>query len=332
MLASTLPIGTEFQWDGWYFSEKLDGEQAIWDGGVTRGMSCREVPFANVAKHGRYVVEPLATGLWSRYAQPIQAPAWWLDRLPAMPLVGEIWAGFSGYQRVTAARKLVPIDAEWEGITYNVFDSPHIGVWLAAGEIDIPNMKLVIPPGMEAWFVKRGAKHLGHRGCLAQVYTALSETLEINNVVRLVAQTAIDSKEQLAARFSEVLARGGEGGILRDPYSVWVPGRSKKCLKQKPFLDTEGTVVGWTCGEGKFLGMMGALILLWQGKTFKISGFTNDERDVGPDGDYALEFPGNENLNEGTKVFPLGSSVTFKYREITDDGLPKEARYWRKRS
>ncbi|MCH7649284.1 MAG: hypothetical protein IIA83_11860 [Thaumarchaeota archaeon] len=28
--------------------------------------------------------------------------------------------------------------------------------------------------------------------------------------------------------------------------------------------------------------------------------------------------------------FPRGSIVTYRYRESTDDGLPKEARFWRK--
>ena len=30
-----------------------------------------------------------------------------------------------------------------------------------------------------------------------------------------------------------------------------------------------------------------------------------------------------------SKNFPIGSEVRFKYRELTDDGKPKEARYWR---
>ena len=29
--------------------------------------------------------------------------------------------------------------------------------------------------------------------------------------------------------------------------------------------------------------------------------------------------------------FKKGQAVTFKYRELTSDGIPKEARYWRRR-
>ena len=31
------------------------------------------------------------------------------------------------------------------------------------------------------------------------------------------------------------------------------------------------------------------------------------------------------------KSFKWARRVTFKYRELTDDGIPKEARYWRRR-
>ena len=32
---------------GWYASEKLDGQRAWWDGGVSRGMPAAQVPYAN---------------------------------------------------------------------------------------------------------------------------------------------------------------------------------------------------------------------------------------------------------------------------------------------
>ena len=31
------------------------------------------------------------------------------------------------------------------------------------------------------------------------------------------------------------------------------------------------------------------------------------------------------------QCFRKGQTVTFKYRELSDEGIPKEARYWRKR-
>ena len=46
----------------WLWSVKLDGIRAFWDGGVSRGL---QVPWKPAKK---------ATGLWSRYMNPIYAP------------------------------------------------------------------------------------------------------------------------------------------------------------------------------------------------------------------------------------------------------------------
>jgi hypothetical protein len=48
---------------------------------------------------------------------------------------------------------------------------------------------------------------------------------------------------------------------------------------------------------------------------------------------WAAAHPGEEcrDQTSGNHRFYLGSKVTFKYRELTDDGVPKEARYWRVR-
>ena len=43
--------------------------------------------------------------------------------------------------------------------------------------------------------------------------------------------------------FSSILAKGGEGVMLRDPQSLYKPGRSESMLKYKPFSDTEVKVV-----------------------------------------------------------------------------------------
>ncbi|MGO9107157.1 MAG: hypothetical protein ACLQDH_13660, partial [Dissulfurispiraceae bacterium] len=82
---------------GWYISEKLDGTRCFWDGGLSRGLPPESVPWASVTdpKTGerKAKIKPIATGLWSRYGNPIMAPDWWLNRLPACPLDGELWAG-----------------------------------------------------------------------------------------------------------------------------------------------------------------------------------------------------------------------------------------------
>ncbi|MFY9509861.1 MAG: DNA ligase, partial [Rubrivivax sp.] len=85
---------------GWLVSEKYDGARALWDGEVLRFRS----------------------GL------PVAAPAWFLARLPATALDGELWAGRGGFERLCATvRKARPVDSEWQALRYMVFDLPGAG-------------------------------------------------------------------------------------------------------------------------------------------------------------------------------------------------------------
>jgi hypothetical protein len=114
-------------------------------------------------------------------------------------------------------------------------------------------------------------------------------------------------------------------------------------LKIKPWNDAEGRVIGCTYGRStdkgsKLLGKMGALIVEWNNRRFQLSGFTDLERvltcDLGKTRaeQIASSRPGEDSIEGVYPVnFPIGSTVTFKYRELSNDGIPKEARYWRKR-
>src|SRR5581483_610585 len=81
---------------GWFLSEKLDGLRFYWDGGITRGLSVFDIPFANVERETANRAEGsgnerVSTGLWSRYGKPIAAPDWIIDQLMEIgcPLDGE---------------------------------------------------------------------------------------------------------------------------------------------------------------------------------------------------------------------------------------------------
>ena len=57
--------------------------------------------------------------LTSRNGADYCAPEWFLAGLPSVPLVGELWAGRVGFERVQSA-----IRGDWRGITFNVFENP----------------------------------------------------------------------------------------------------------------------------------------------------------------------------------------------------------------
>ena len=145
---------------------------------------------------------------------------------------------------------------------------------------------------------------------------------------------------QVEAFLQKVLDLGGEGVVVRDPNVCWIPKRHAGILKFKPYSDSECVVVGFVSGRettkgSRLSGMIGALVCKWKGKLFELAGLTDDERQFATKdmSDYAAKYPGaNMPPHYQGKRFKVGDTITFIYREETDAGLPKEARYLRKRN
>ena len=91
------------------------------------------------------------------------------------------------------------------------------------------------------------------------------------------------------------------------PYS---PGRSDSLLKLKPHLDAEAVVVGHRRGAGKYGSEVGSLeVETAEGRRFFIgSGLSDAARHRPP---------------------PIGSTITYRYRDVTSSGLPRFATYVR---
>lgn len=340
---------------GWYVSTKLDGMRALWDGGFTRGMACADIPFANVDKHARYVEERISTGLWSRYGQPIYAPNWWLDSLPHIILDGELYAGRGHFQYVTSTvKQLHPVDSDWKKIQYFVFDSPPIGRVLEDGRCNNTNFKKQFK-GFYNWYRNHPNKNaitvIEGDMMFIDTYNFLIRQLHSLEFCKLHLQIQLQLSQDKAIQeienFLELETNlGGEGLMLRKRESYWEPKRTYNLLKVKKYLDSEATVMGYITGRqtdkgSKLLGLMGAMIVDWHGKRFELSGFTDQERelskstthDAATDAAFAWAC-GNPEKEVPSWIesphFKRGTKVTFKYRELTDDGIPKEARYWRK--
>lgn len=128
---------------GWYVSEKLDGMRTLWDGGISRRLPVDQVPYAGLLdpKTGQPKVKlkSHATGLWSRYGNPIMAPDWFLDRLPPVPLDGELWAGRGNFQlAMSICRKDEP-DQRFDQLDYAIYGMPSFDVLFQTGEIKNAN-------------------------------------------------------------------------------------------------------------------------------------------------------------------------------------------------
>lgn len=326
---------------GWMMSQKIDGIRCIWDSGVTAGIDCREIPWANVEKDGRYKERPIATGLWTRYLKPIYAPTWWLERLPSgVCLDGELYST-KGWQYTSKVVKRISGDLGWEDVKYYAFDSPDIYDVFPDGEINIPQLKKEIT-GSWQWLAEIG-KERRVRGDYELTYNWMVEELETNDVFKILRQEKLPSgtqecEQRVTEKLDEVLSRGGEGLMVRNPYSIWSPRRTWDLLKIKGMNDDEGVVTGYIGGKGKLAGLFGALVLDYGGRRFELSGFTDSERRmmIKDDGmwvnaEVPWEMGGRELGEEWEGVeFKRGDVVTFRYRELSDTGVPKEGRYWRK--
>ncbi|MDE1971510.1 MAG: hypothetical protein KGI50_08120, partial [Patescibacteria group bacterium] len=327
---------------GALMSEKLDGMRAFWDGGGSRGLAVRDVPWANVDKQDRFLCEQSSTGLWSRYGHPIFAPDWWLDKLPNFCLDGELYIGRKLFQQTMSTARTLPgnrIDDNWRQIKYMIFDTPPLTQVFKSGEIRDTNFHKIITEDMA--YILKGVRAVSPRGFESQLiflrqFLPQSENLILHKQEKLPLAEAT-ARLRMYDYLKEVTAGEGEGVIIRDSNNFWEPIRSHQMLKVKTVEDAEAKVIGYTSGviglTGKVHGKIGALVVEAFGVKFELSGLTDEEREFGnaDSKSWALANPGERAPTWViSKHFPLGSIVTFQYRELTNDGIPKEARYYRK--
>ena len=117
-----------------------------------------------------------------------------------------------------------------------------------------------------------------------------------------------NSLEHLRTELARVEALSGEVLMLRQPGSKYVAGRSATLLKVKTFHDADALVVGHQAGAGRHKGRMGALLVrLPNGTDFAVgTGFSDRERDNPP---------------------AIGATVTFRYQELSEGGVPRFPSY-----
>ena len=318
---------------GWLMSEKLDGMRAFWDGGISRGISCSEVSWANTQKDYIKKTPPVATGLWSRGAKAIYAPNWFLNYLPDHPVDGELYAGRSQFQYVMSVVKGDQPDDRWRDIRFCCFGFPAYSSVFAPGVIDKTGCELKEDYSDSQLLLMRAIDH-----------DEDNDYFYWHPQIKLpMAQDA--AIECMNTEMDCVMKAGGEGLMLANPHRGWEPCRSHNLLKVKRFQDETGVVIDYIWGKhtdkgSKLKGLMGAIIVEFQEQCFELSGFTDEERHLDYIHPYMndneLAFASQEETDGGYVLdhihnvrFPRGSKIRFKYRELTDRGIPKEARYFR---
>ena len=210
----------------------------------------------------------------SRLGNRFFAPDWFVADLPADTLDGELWVGRKMFQKTTSIVRSGAAGHEWKTVQFVVFDAPNA------------------------------------KGSFEQRQEHARKVLERASAphARWHEHVECEGFDHLREELARVEALGGEGLMLRQPGSKYVPGRSTTLLKVKTFHDAEATVIGHAPGTGKHKGRLGALVCqLPGGVTFNAgTGFSDHERENPP---------------------AIGAVITFRYQELSDDGVPRFPSY-----
>ncbi|WP_101759650.1 DNA ligase [Oceanicoccus sp. KOV_DT_Chl] len=217
--------------------------------------------------------------LLTRQGNKIHAPEWFTQALPSQSLDGELWAGRNKFQQtVSTVRKQQAVNEEWQTITYMIFDMPAIN---DSFDVRLEQLQALLTHA-PSWIIA-------------------------------APQWKVSSNQQLQLQLQQYCDAGAEGLMLHRGKARYRSGRSQDLLKLKPYQDAEAVVIGHKAGQGKYLGMMGSLLVeLPSGLQFYLgTGFSNQQRRVPP---------------------PVGTVISFKYYGKTNKGIPRHASFLRIRS
>ena len=218
--------------------------------------------------------------LFTRGGERVNAPAWFTAGWPNTPMDGELWAGRGKFAKaISTVRRQVADDTAWRAIRFMVFDLPlHGGPFTER----IAALNAAVAQIQQPWVVA-------------------------------VAQKRATTHAALQTQMHRVVKAGGEGLVLHRGASLYTAARNDDLLKVKPHEDAEAKVLGHQAGRGKYIGLLGALLVesvpsgnaTAPGVRFKIGTGLSDAQRRNPP--------------------PVGSVVTYRYRGLTDAGVPRFA-------
>lgn len=216
--------------------------------------------------------------LWTRGGYRISTPDWYTQDWPSMAMDGELWIDRELFDTVSGiVRSTQADDRDWQRVKFMVFDLPDHG-----GTFD---QRVEIMQGLAAKDIPW---------------------------LQPVAQFRVADTAELVMRLQVLVAMGSEGLMLHHQDALYRSGRSQDLLKYKLHDDAEARVVGYTQGQGKYTGQVGALIVEREdGRRFRLGSGLSDAARVAPP--------------------PVGTWVTYRYNGFTSSGLPRFARFLRVR-
>ena len=219
--------------------------------------------------------------LFTRNGRAIKAPQSLLSQLPAnVTLDGELWIERGRFQELAGIVGSTYADeSTWSSVHFAVFDAPETsGNYFKRLEVVTQAVQGIV-------------FHLGQIAPKTRCFA--------------LDQVPCLGRRDLKERFRSIVKAGGEGVILRNPSAPYESRRSLSLLKLKRFESDEALVIGHKAGQGRLQGLLGSLLLLWQGRHISLgSGIPSSLRISPP---------------------PLGTRVSFSFEGLTTSGLPRSA-------
>ena len=253
---------------------------------------------------------------------------------PPAILLAEVYRDQVDVTHYLVSEKLDGVRAIWDGSTLRFRSGKEINaprwfvdglpkrpldgeLWIARGKFERLSgiVRKDVPDDNEWRQVRYMIFELpGAPGSFRERAEAMREIVRQTNIpwLREIEQFSVVDRNSLQKRMNEVVKAGGEGLMLHRADALYETGRSDTLLKMKPWEDAEAVVVGHVPGKGKNAGMLGALrVRTADGREFSLgTGFTDKQRSNPP---------------------PIGTTVTYRYRDLTNTGMPRFASFLRVR-
>jgi len=210
--------------------------------------------------------------MFTKSGRALYPPREFTKNFPPFALDGELWSRRQDFEYIQS--HVLKQKDQWENINYYIFEVPQ-----ATGDFYARLDKA------EEWFQKHSNYH-----------------------VHIIPQHISKGTTDLNDYLDEVVSKGGEGVMIKNPDLDYISGRTSTILKVKRAQDMEGKVLMVNLNDSKTI-MKSLTLELTNGIRFKLgNGFSDDQRKEPP---------------------TIGSKVTFKYYGFTKYGKPKFASFIR---
>ena len=223
--------------------------------------------------------------LRSRNGKILAAPEGWSTHFPPFALDGELYTARGEFEKIQSiVMDKTPSVAEWSEVKFYVFDVPEAGGGL----------------------LKR----------LSELEKFIAKNPQAGQNLEIIKQVKVKDNAEFEAFAEQIVAKGGEGAVVREPNAPYERKRSKNALKYKKFKDAECEVTAVNAGTGKFAGLMGSVTC----KALSAADSNSDEQIAS-----GVKFKIGSGFSDRDRANPpkIGSIITYKYQNLTSKGVPR---------